>query len=50
MSGKRKQGQSNKIWMKQMEEETDKICLKKEDALNRAKRINGVRAIAKGMG
>ena len=33
-----------------MEEETEKIGLKKDDALNRAKWRDGVRAIAEGMG
>ena len=38
VSSKRKQRQSKKTWKKQVEEEeTDKIGLKKEDALNRAK-------------
>ena len=33
-----------------MEEETEKISLKKEDALRRDKWRDGVRAIAEGMG
>ena len=33
-----------------MEEETEKIGLKKEDALDRDKWRDGVRAIAEGMG
>ena len=33
-----------------LEEETEKIGLKKEDALNRDKWRDGVRAIAEGMG
>ena len=33
-----------------MEEETEKIDLKKEDALNRAKWRDGVQAITEGMG
>ena len=37
VSGKRKQGRLKKTWKKQVEEETEKICLKKEDTLNRAK-------------
>ena len=49
-SGKRKQGRPKKIWKKQVEEETEKIGLRKEDALNRAKWRKGVRAIAEGMG
>ena len=32
-----------------MEEETEKIALKKEDALNRAKWKDGVQAVAEGM-
>ena len=37
VSGKRKRGQSKKTWKKQVKEETEKIDLKKEDALNRYK-------------
>ena len=33
-----------------MEEETEKIGLKKEDALNRANQRDGVQAIVEGMG
>ena len=43
VSGKRKRGRPKKTWKKQVEE---KIGLKKEDALNRAKWKDGVRAIA----
>ena len=50
VTGNRKRGRPKKIWKKQMEEETVKIGLKKEDALNRAKWRDGLRAIAKGMG
>ena len=39
-----------KTWKKQVEEETEKIGLKKEDALRRDKWRDGVRAIAEGMG
>ena len=35
---------------KQVEEETEKIGLKKEDALRRDKRRDGVQAIAEEMG
>ena len=49
VSGKRKQGQSKKTWKKQVEEETEKIGLKKEHALNRDKWRDEVRAIAEGM-
>ena len=34
VSGKRKRKRSKKTWKKQVEEETEKIGLKKEDALN----------------
>ena len=44
VSGKRKKGRPKKV-----EEETEKIGLKKEDALNRAKWRDGVQAIAEGM-
>ena len=37
VSGKRKRGRPKKTWKKQMEEETEKIGLKKEDALRRDK-------------
>ena len=50
VSGKRKQGRSNKTWKKQVEEETEKIDLKKEDALRRDKWRDRVQAIAEGMG
>ena len=39
-----------KTWKKQVEEETEKIGLKKEDALRRDKWRDGVRKIAEGMG
>ena len=45
-SGNRKRGQPKKTWKKQVEEETQKIGLKKEDALNRDKWRDAVRAIA----
>ena len=48
-SGKRKREQPKNTWKKQVEEGTEKIDLKKEDALNRAKWRDGVRAIAEGM-
>ena len=47
VSGKRKRGRSKKTWKKQMEEETEKIGLQKEDALRRDKCRVGVRAMAK---
>ena len=50
VSGKRKRGRPKKTWKKQVEEETENIGLKKEDALRRDKRRDGVRAIAEEMG
>ena len=49
VSGKRKRGRPKKTWKKQVKEETEKIGLKKEDALNRAKWRDGMQAIAEGM-
>ena len=49
VSGKRKQGRPKKTWKKQVEEEMEKIDLKKEDALNRDKWRDRVLAIADGM-
>ena len=50
VSGKRKRGRPKKTWKKQVEEETEKIGLKKEDALRQDKWRDGVQAIAEGMG
>ena len=50
VSGKRKRGRPKKTWKKQVEEETEKIGLKKEDALRRDNWRYRVRAIAEGMG
>ena len=50
VSGKRKRGWPKKTWKKQVEEETEKIGLKNEDALRQDKWRDGVRAIAEGMG
>ena len=50
VSGKRKRGRPKKTWKKQVEEETEKIGLKKENALRRDKWRDGVQAIAEGMG
>ena len=50
VSGKRKRGRPKKTWKKQVEEETEKIGLKKKDALRRDKWRDRVRAIAEGMG
>ena len=38
VSGKRKRGRPKKTWKKQVEEETEKIGLKKEDALRQVER------------
>ena len=46
VSGKRKRGRPKKTRKKQVEGETEKIGLKKEDALRRDKWRDGVRAIA----
>ena len=46
VSGKRKRGRWKKIWKKQVEEETEKISLKKDDALHRDKWRDGVQGIA----
>ena len=48
MSGKTKRERPKKTWKKQLKEETEKIGLK-EDALNRDKWRDGVRAIAEEM-
>ena len=50
VSGKRKRERPKKTWKKQVEEETEQIGLKKEDALRGDKWRDGVRAIAKEMG
>ena len=49
VSGKRKRGRPKKTWKKQMEKETEKIGLKKEDALRRGRWRDAVRAIAEGI-
>ena len=49
VSGKRKRGRPKKTWRKQVEEETEKIGLKKEDALRQDKWRDRVQAIAEGM-
>ena len=49
VSGKGKRGRPKKIWKNQVKEETEKIGLKKEDALNRAKWKDGVQSIPEGM-
>ena len=50
VSGKRKRRRPKKTWKKQVEKETEKIGLKKEDAQNRNKWRDGVLVIAEGMG
>ena len=50
VSGRRKQARPKKTWKKQVKEETEKIGLKKEDALRRDKWRDGVRVIAEGIG
>ena len=50
VTGKRKRGRPKKTWKKQVEEETEKVGLKKEDALRRDKWRDGVREIAEGKG
>ena len=37
MEGKRKRGQPKKTWKKQVEKESKRVGLEKEDAMNRAK-------------
>ena len=49
VSGKRKRGRPKKTW-KEVEEETEKVGLKKEDDLNRNKWRDGVQTIAEGIG
>ena len=50
VSGKRKRGKLKKTWKKQVEKETEKIGLKKKDALNRARWGDIVPAIAEELG
>ena len=50
VSGKKKRGRLKQTWKKHVVEETEKIGLKKYDALNQAKWRDGVQAIAEGMG
>ena len=50
VSGKRKRGPPKKTWKKQVKEEPEKIGLKKEDVLNRAKWRDGMQGIVEGMG
>ena len=50
VSGKGKRERPKKTWKKQVEEETKKIGLKKQDTLNQAEWRDGMQAIAEGMG
>ena len=50
VSGNRKRGRAKKTWKKQVDEETEKVGLKKADALNRDKWRDGLRVIAEEMG
>ena len=50
VSGKRKGERPKKTSKKQVEEESEKIGIKKDDVQNRDKLRNKVRAIALGMG
>ena len=50
VSGKRKRRRPKNTWRKQVEEETKKIGLKKEDALRQDKLRDGVQTIAENMG
>ena len=50
VNGKRKRGRPRKTWKQQVEKEINKIGLKTEDALDRAKWRDGVRTIAEGVG
>ena len=50
VSGKKKRGRPKKTWKKQVEEETEKVGLKKQDALRRDKWRDGMRAIAERTG
>jgi hypothetical protein len=46
VKGPRKRGRPKKTWRKQVEEESGRVGLRKEDALNRARWRMGVREIA----
>ena len=50
VTGGRGRGRPKRTWKKQVEEETEKIGLKKEDALRRDKWRDGVREIVERMG
>lgn len=46
VDGLRRRGRPKKTWKKQVEEESKRVGLKKEDAFNRVRWRDGVRAIA----
>ena len=49
VEGQRKKGRPNRTWKKQVEEESVKVGLRKEDALCRSKWSVGVNQIAAGL-
>ena len=49
MNGQRKRGRPKQIWKKQVEESLKKIGVRVKEATDRARRREGVRAIAEGM-
>ena len=49
VNGKRKRGRPKMIWRRQVEESVEKIGLKIEEAADRTRWREGVRAIAEGM-
>ena len=49
VGGSRRRGRPKKTWRKQVEEESRRVGLKKEDALNRVRWREGVREIAVGV-
>ena len=48
--GRRKKGRPKRTWMKQVEEESVKVVLRREDALFRSTWSVGVNQIAAGLG
>jgi len=46
VGGSRKRGRPKKTWRRQVEEESRRVGLRKEDALNRVRWREGVREIA----
>ena len=49
VAGRRGRGQLNMTWKRQVEEHINQIGLKKEDAINRVKWINGVYELSRSM-